>query len=113
MFLGKTVKWSGRHAVPGLAWAVVLLVTGCGDGRVRVSGTVVFEGKPVEQGIISFEPTDGVGPTTGGSIPGGKYDLTGGGRSTVGAKPVLPYASRETRPKPPARPPPPPLTRGA
>jgi hypothetical protein len=89
---------------------VVVLVTGCGDGRVRVSGTVVFEGKPVEQGIISFEPVDGVGPTTGGSVTDGSYDLTGNARATAGEKIVRIYASRKSGRKFPAGPPSPPGT---
>jgi hypothetical protein len=108
MFSAQTVNRARRHALPTLAWAVVLLVTGCGDGRVRVSGTVLFEGKPVEQGIISFEPCDGVGPTTGGSITDGKYDLTGEARATVGDKLVRIYASRATGRKIPAGSPAPP-----
>src|SRR5262249_34661652 len=57
--------WARRHALLGLACAAVVLVTGCGDGRVRVQGTVLFEGKPLEEGFVSLEPADGAGPTTG------------------------------------------------
>ena len=57
---------------------------------------MVFEGKPVEQGIISFEPADGIGPTTGGSVTDGTYDLTGDARATVGEKIVRIYASRKS-----------------
>src|SRR5438128_12273263 len=102
MFSAKAMDRARRHTLPGLVCAVVLLATGCGDGRVRINGTVVFEGKPVEQGVISFEPTDGVGPTTGGSITDGKYDLTADARATTGEKLVRIYASRKTGRKIPA-----------
>jgi hypothetical protein len=95
-----------RHARLGLAAAAVVLAMGCGDGRVRVQGTVLFEGKPVEVGIISFEPADGVGPTTGGPITDGKYDLTGEARATGGEKIVRIVGSRKTGRKVPAGSPP-------
>ena len=99
-----------RHTLLGLASATVVLVSGCGDGRVRVSGTVLYEGKPLELGIISFEPADGVGPTTGGPITDGEYDLTGNARSTTGEKIVRIVGSRKSGRKLPAPPPSPPGT---
>src|SRR5689334_24967099 len=110
MYSAKTGTGGRRPALFGLAWAVVVLVSGCGDGRVRVKGTVLFEGKPVEQGIISFEPADGVGPTTGGSVTDGSYDLTDNARATTGEKIVRIYASRKSGKKIPAGPPSPPGT---
>ncbi len=92
----KVPGWSRRHTLLGLAWAAALLAPGCSDGRVRVHGTVVFEGKPLEEGFVSFEPVDGVGPTTGGAIAGGAYDLTGEARATVGEKIVRIVGSRRT-----------------
>jgi len=106
MLSAKVLSWSRRHALLGLACAAVLLVTGCGDGRVRVHGTVLFEGQPLEEGFVSFEPADGVGPTTGGAITGGKYDLTGEARATVGEKIVRIIGSRKTGRKIPAGNPP-------
>jgi hypothetical protein len=91
-----------RRVLMVLAGAAVILATGCGDGRVRVSGTVRFEGAPVEEGIISFEPVDGKGPTTGGSITDGRYDLTGDARATEGEKIVRIVGSRKTGRKVPA-----------
>src|SRR5262249_19526147 len=75
-------------------------------GRVRVLGDVTFEGKSLEEGIITLEPVDGVGPTTGGPIKGGKYDLTGDARATVGDKIVRIIGSRKTGRKIPAGSPP-------
>jgi hypothetical protein len=108
MFSTTTRDRARRQTLLGLAGAAVMVVTGCGDGRVRVSGTVVYEGKPLEQGIISFEPADGVGPTTGGLITDGEYDLTGNARSTTGEKIVRIVGSRKSGRKLPAPPPSPP-----
>lgn len=110
MSSAKIASASRRYVLLGLAWAVVFLALGCGDSRVRVHGTVQFEGKPVEEGIISLEPADGVGPSTGGSITAGQYDLTGNARTTVGEKVVRIYASRATGRKIPAGSPAPPGT---
>jgi hypothetical protein len=101
MFSSKGMNRARRYALLGLACAVSL-VAGCDDGRVRVSGTVLFEGKPLEEGFIALEPTDGVGPTTGGPIRNGKYDLTGEARATTGEKIVRLVGSRKTGRKIPA-----------
>ena len=50
-------------------------LVGCGDGMGEVNGTVTFEGTPIEEGAISFYPTDGKTPTTGGAIKGGQYSV--------------------------------------
>jgi hypothetical protein len=106
MFSSQARVWSRRLVLFGLACTACVLVTGCGDGRVRVHGSVSFEGKPVEVGLITFEPADGVGPTTGGEIKDGKYDLTGEARATVGEKIVRIVGSRKTGRKIPAGSPP-------
>jgi len=59
---------------------LALVLTGCGgDGldRYPVSGTVTFDGKPVEFGAIFFEPTMSAGPiapTVYLPVRDGKYD---------------------------------------
>src|SRR5262245_31679216 len=106
MLSAKVLGGSRRRTLLGAACAGVLLVAGCGGGRVRVHGTVLFEGKPLEEGFISFEPADGVGPTTGGAITGGQYDLTGEARATAGEKIVRVIGSRKTGRKVPAGNPP-------
>lgn len=61
----------------GLVLATLLALTaGCDTGpkKVAVSGTVTYDGKPVEYGTISFGPTNG-GPTAGGEINDGKYSV--------------------------------------
>jgi hypothetical protein len=61
------------------SWGAVLLVTalvsGCGGSGATVSGTVTFEGEPVNHGHISFMPTDGKGPAEGAPIRDGRYEL--------------------------------------
>jgi len=74
--------------------------------RVRVHGTVIFEGKPLEEGFIALLPVDGIGPTTGGPIKDGKYDLTGESRATTGEKIVRIVGTRKTGRKIPAGTPP-------
>src|SRR5262245_1741728 len=76
-----------RGRVPALSVSLTVclfslsaLVTGCGDDglgkRYRVSGTITYGGKPVEQGIITFEPVDPNGRVAAGSITAGEYSLT-------------------------------------
>ena len=67
--------------------ALVWLV-GCGGGgdgmeRVDVSGTVTYQGQPVQEGSITFDPQGG-GPVAGAQITGGKYQATGRGAVPVG-----------------------------
>lgn len=57
---------------------------------------MLFEGQRLEEGFIAYEPADGVGPTTGGAITGGQYDLTGEARATGGEKIVRIIGSRKT-----------------
>jgi hypothetical protein len=63
-----------------MAWAAcgLLLLGGCGgdsDGRQAVSGTVLFNGQPLDQGRIHFAPVE-KGPTeSGATIENGKYTV--------------------------------------
>jgi hypothetical protein len=64
-----------------VALPVVAAVLGCGDSsglakRYPVSGTVKYNGKPLERGTISFVPADGKGRAAGGTITDGRYSLT-------------------------------------
>ncbi len=59
--------------------AVALGLCGCGGGgpqKGEVSGAVAYDGKPVEDGAITFIPADGKSPTAGAAIKGGKYAAT-------------------------------------
>lgn len=60
----------------GTALAVCALAVGCGSGGPvmgRVSGTVSFEGKPLEKGTVTFIPTDDKRPPATGTIQAGGY----------------------------------------
>ncbi len=59
---------------------VLSLVVGCGEknplGRMPVSGTVTFQGRPLESGSIEFAPVDPLGKTkAGGPVVDGKYSI--------------------------------------
>jgi len=58
-----------------LATVIVFATTGCGDssGLSKISGSVTFDGEPIEEGSISFMPAGGKGVAAGGVIKGGKY----------------------------------------
>ena len=79
------------------------LLTGCGSDRIPIGGAVAFDGKPVAEGSISFEPADGQGPSTGGKIVAGRYDLTGEAAPLPGKKLVRISAARKTGRKVPGR----------
>ena len=51
---------------------------GCGgDGpKTKVTGSVTYNGKAVEDGYIVFRPADGKGSEAGGPIVGGNYTLS-------------------------------------
>lgn len=55
------------------------LAVGCGESgpkRAPVWGTVSVDGKPLERGVINFFPVDGTtGPSAGGPIKDGAFDL--------------------------------------
>lgn len=72
-----------------LACSAVLLtiaVSGCSDNMAEVHGRVTYNGKPVDNGTISFEAVDGKGPTSGGPIKEGQYELDGPARMIPGPK---------------------------
>jgi hypothetical protein len=54
-----------------LAW----LMVGCGKKPNYITGSVSYEGAPVQNGYISFIPVDGQGASTGGQIVRGKYKV--------------------------------------
>ena len=64
-----------------------LVVAGCTDSASRtypVSGTITFDGAPVESGSITFEDAAGGAGAASGGIKNGRYDL----RSRPGKKKV-------------------------
>jgi hypothetical protein len=81
-----------------LAGAVLGLVpiSGCGDGKVIVRGVVNVDNQPLEEGSIALEPADAQGPTTGGIIKDGKYELIGNAAAIPGEKIVRISGVRKT-----------------
>lgn len=69
---------------------------GCATKGIPISGDVTFNGQSIDQGSVSFEPADGQGPTAGGKIAGGRYNLTGDAAPLPGKKVVRIFASRKT-----------------
>jgi hypothetical protein len=65
----------------------LLLIAGCGNHAPTVSGTVTYNGTPVENGTISFRPAGGTGQSFATAITDGKY--TAGDRVTAGPKIVV------------------------
>lgn len=59
-----------------VACGLLVALTGCepASSDVKVTGTVVVAGTPVEQGSITFLAEDDTGPTGGGVIKDGKFD---------------------------------------
>jgi hypothetical protein len=58
-------------------WLVLLasLISGCGGSVASISGDVTYNGEPVGNGYITFTPSDGKGPITGGAIENGHYQV--------------------------------------
>ncbi|MDY3552496.1 hypothetical protein R5W24_001579 [Gemmata sp. JC717] len=91
-----------RFAGAVTAFAAAVALVGCSDGPdlADVSGTVSYDGKPLDDGAITFVPADGKGGTAGGVIKDGKYTAarvpTGhtkvviSGSKVVGKKKVYP-----------------------
>jgi hypothetical protein len=63
----------------------VVLALGCGrKANMRVWGTVSYDGEPIENGTILFVPIDETpGPSTGGNITEGGYDVPSAGGPLV------------------------------
>lgn len=72
------MSWFRLPAAALLMAGMLVAVVGCGGGdgdTADVSGTVSYDGKPIENGSINFIATDGKG-TGGGVIKDGKYSAT-------------------------------------
>lgn len=75
----KMLKTSLRLFVPAcLLMSFLLPLLGCGGGKSLscVSGEVMFDGKPVQTGLIVFELVQGKVPPPGVLIKNGKYEVT-------------------------------------
>jgi hypothetical protein len=80
----------------GLVLVWLAACVGCGRGLATVEGTVTFDGQPVDKGTIVFEPADGAGPTAGGTIENGEYQLAEEAGVMPGEKTVRITAVRKT-----------------
>lgn len=54
---------------------VCVLAAGCGSGNTSVQGTVTFNGVPVDNGYITFFPTDVASSAAAAPIRDGKYHV--------------------------------------
>ena len=75
-----------RGSLAVLTTSATLVLIGCGtdDGlgkRFPVSGTVTYNGTPLEKGSISFVPEDPKGLGASGAIENGSYTMSTGGNS--------------------------------
>lgn len=83
-----------RSLLPCLALLLLAAAAaGCGrdDGMRPVTGSVTFDGQPVESGEIIFRAVDGVEAAAAGKIAGGRYSV----RATPGLKRVEITAIRQ------------------
>lgn len=70
------------QALAAFLIAMVLATAGCGGastgGRLPISGEVLLDGQPLDEGAIHFEPSveEKVKMDAGGVIKNGKYSLT-------------------------------------
>ena len=63
-------------APPGLVFAMMIAVIGCGGGnRVPAKGTVRFEGRALSGGNVTFAPVGGGRPAVGTIGPEGAFVL--------------------------------------
>lgn len=72
------------------------LCLGCQHQGCPVQGEVTFEGQPVEDGTVTFEPADGQGPTAGGRISTGRYSIDSDAAPLPGKKIVRIFGVRKT-----------------
>jgi len=74
-----------------------------GPERAAVKGTVSIAGEPLKNGSISFTPTDGnTGPTAGGTITNGSFDIPKDRGPVVGMNIISINGSEKTGRKVPA-----------
>jgi hypothetical protein len=59
-------------------------LAGCGPASATITGEVTVDGKPVENGVISYVPADGNGVPVTATILNGKYEV----KTVVGKKSV-------------------------
>ena len=74
-----TFSW-GKTLTVIFFFTISQLGCGGGDGRPSVAGSVSFQRQPIQKGTIEFLPISGTrGPSAGGAITAGQYDISKGG----------------------------------
>jgi len=58
-----------------LCLLLFVLMTGCSDGKLEVTGAVCYEGQYPEEGTIAFISDSGAGITYGGPYAKGQYKV--------------------------------------
>jgi hypothetical protein len=99
--VGKRRQQAMRSTVRCGALWIIALVAGCGTDegpeRAAVSGTVKVDGEPLAQGAITFQPTEGTeGPSAGGAVTDGKFDIPRENGVVVGKNRVEITGNRKT-----------------
>ena len=85
-----------------VAVALGLIAVGCGGSegdklpREPVSGKVKIDGQPLQDGAISFLPTDGEGPAASSKIQKGDYAIQRANGPVPGPYRVLIYSPQPT-----------------
>ena len=66
-----------RRAMGNVLPMLLLALMGCGPGEAAVSGTVLLDGKPLEEGNIAFRPLPATAASEaiGGPIKDGKFQV--------------------------------------
>ena len=70
----------GTEMVRCALFALALCVLGGGcfsSSTGTVTGSVTFNGKPIDKGLITFSPTGSKGGTAGGDVAAGKFHVAG------------------------------------
>lgn len=79
-----------------LVLAGTIALTGCADGGGTVTGTVTYNGQPVEQGTISFRPADGMGKILATTIENGTYAIE---EAVAGSRTVAIRGTKDFKPQ--------------
>jgi len=75
---------------------LLLLLSGCGDGRVAIRGSVAVNGTPIKDGAINFRPIDVKSPGAATAIINGTYSITANRGVVPGEYLVQILASEDT-----------------
>lgn len=77
MFIGKFGAFmNGKLLVtlsPLFLYVMILFISGCGDGKIKLQGKISYDGKSVERGSIAFVAENGKGSVYGEQFKNGSY----------------------------------------